>query len=101
MGTYKTKDLILHTTTDGEVIAEMSNIRVATLKVDLIRRGRYITDPALVPPELEDNNILWVDEPPVVTAVLDSGEEIPVYFTNPENQLVITKRVIHPDEEQS
>lgn len=79
----------------------LDHIRVHSLKVHQIRRGRFIRDPHYVPPEMQDENILWVDEPLEITAVMDPefDIEIPV-LTNPETQLTWTKTVIDPREEQ-
>lgn len=78
---------------DGKLTLEPSHLQLTQINVVLTKRGRYITDPALVPPELQEKNILWVQEPPVVTAITKSGAEIPVYV-----EQVITKfKTVHPD----
>jgi hypothetical protein len=79
----------------GEMIITPSHLRLDNIKVELVKRGRYIADPALVPPELQDKNILWIDEPPVVSATTINGDEIPVYV-----QTVTTNyREVHPDDD--
>lgn len=64
---------------DGNMTLEPSVLRLSNINVKLVRRGRYISDPALVPPELQDKNIFWVDEPPVVTATTHKGNHIDLY----------------------
>lgn len=81
---------------EGEMSINPSFLRLDNIKVELVKRGRYVADPALVPPELQDKNILWVEEPPAVTATTTTGDEIPVYV-----QTVTTEyREVHPDDEQ-
>lgn len=63
---------------DGEIKIEPSYLRLQSIKVKAIKRGMYITDPGLVPPELKDANIHYVNEPPVVTGITESGAEITI-----------------------
>jgi hypothetical protein len=79
---------------DGKVSLEPGFLQLEQIDVRMVRRGRYIADPALVPPELQDKNILWIDEPPVVTATTKNGNEINVYVT----QVVTHFEEIHPDD---
>lgn len=80
--------------TNGNLSLEPSVLRLEQIDVRLVRRGRYVSDPALCPPELEDKNILWIDEPPVVTAITKNGNEINVLVT----QVVTHFEEIHPDD---
>lgn len=79
---------------DGNMILEPGFLQLDNIKVLLVKRGRYIADPALVPPELQDKNILWIEEPPVVTATTKSGNEINVYV----NQVITEFKEVHPDD---
>lgn len=79
---------------DGKLTLEPSHLQLTQINVLLVKRGRYITDPALVPPELQDKNILWVQEPPVVSAITKSGEEIPVYV----EQVITEFKTVHPED---
>lgn len=79
---------------DGEISVTPSFLRLDSIKVELVKRGKYISDPGLVPPELQDKNVLWVNEPPVVTGTTTAGDEIRVYV-----QTVVTEyREVHPDD---
>lgn len=83
---------------DNNIRAELDFIKLQTINIKTVKRGRYITDPALVPDELKDKNILWIDEPVVVTAITEEGNEIPIYLSNLENQVNIEHKVIEPEE---
>ena len=63
-----------------------------------VSQSRYASaDPALVPPELKDDNILWIDEPPQVSMQTETGNEVDIIFTDPENMITLHQEVIHPD----
>ncbi len=79
---------------DGKVSLEPFFLHLEQIDVRMVRRGRYISDPAFVPAELQDKNILWIDEPPVVTATTKNGNEINVYVT----QVVTHFEEIGPDD---
>ena len=84
---------------DGNIILEPEYIKVQTIKVKIIKRGMYIKDPNLVPHEFKEDNILWVNQPTQVTAITESGKEIPIHLTNLDQQLIIDYETIHPDDE--
>jgi hypothetical protein len=76
---------------------QIDHIKLVHINIELTKRRMYITDPELVPDELKDANILTVDEPPRVTAILTNGEEVPILFTNPASQVTINQNVVGPD----
>lgn len=80
---------------DEQLTIEPTVLRLKSITVNTVRRGRYITDPAFVPEELKDKNILWVDEPAKFYAVTESGEEIPVYCSE---GITHNHQEIHPDD---
>lgn len=74
---------------------EPSVLRLNCLKVKTVKRGMFKTDPALVPPELKEDNVFWIDEPVEITAITESGEEIPVYA---QEGVTVNHEVIRPEE---
>jgi hypothetical protein len=87
-------------TTDGDdVKIEPSNLRLQQIKIHTVKKGMYKADPRIVPEPLKDDNIFWRDLPPEVTAITESGEEIPVYLSNVENQVLWNHEVKDPENE--
>lgn len=85
---------------DGDnVRVEPSHIRVKHMRIKTVRRGRYISDPALCPPELASKNIIWIDEPPEAFATTENGEEIPIHFSPDDSGefVFLEHEDIHPD----
>lgn len=80
---------------DGEI--EINSIQVQQVRVKLVTRIRYRMPPHLVPEEFKDDNRVEIEEPPVVHLIDEKGNEIPVYFTRAENQVVVQKEVIDPE----
>lgn len=80
----------------GKMIITPSVLQLEHIDVLLVRRGRYIADPALVPPELQEKNILWLDEPAKVSATTKTGNEIIVLV----DQVTTTQKTIHPEDEE-
>lgn len=80
---------------DGEnVRIEPEYIKLQSIHIKTVKRGRFIADPSTVPEELQDKNILWVNEPATVTAITEDGREINVYLSNMDAQVVHNHEVI-------
>lgn len=71
-------------------------LRVDTLKVDINKRGQWITDPERFPEERKEENIFWTTDIDV-TAILQGGEEATIYLMNRENQLILNNNVEYPE----
>ena len=81
--------------TDDEITVKPEYLKLQSIHINQVRRGRV---KSLVKPvdELTDDDIFWVNEPPVVTAITEDGDEINVYLSNKEAQIVHNYEVIDP-----
>ena len=86
--------LSLQVTDDG-ITVKPEYLKLQSIHVKQVRRGhvRGILKPS---DELTDDDIFWVDEPPIVTAITEDGDEINVYLSNREAQIVHNYEVIDP-----
>lgn len=81
--------------TDGEITVKPEYLKLQSIHIKQVRRGHVKS--AIKPlDELTDDDILWVDEPPTFTAITEDGDEINVYLSNKEAQLVHNYEVIDP-----
>lgn len=82
---------------DGDtVVVEPEYLKLQSIHIKTVKRGRFIADPSSVPEELQDKNIFWVNEPVQVTAITESGREINVHLSNMESQVVHNHEVLDP-----
>lgn len=78
-----------------DVVLKPQFLRLQSIHMKTVRRGHFKS--TLKPiEEMTDDDILWVDEPPVFTAITQDGDEIDVHLSNREAQLVHNYDVIDP-----
>lgn len=82
---------------DGDGLRLIPNrLHINTLKIDIRKRGQWITDPIRFPEERKDENILWTTEVDA-TAILQDGEEATIHLMNRECQLIQNYDTIYPE----
>lgn len=81
--------------TDDEITVKPEYLKLQSIHIKQVRRG-HIKSTLKPLDELTDDDIFWVNEPPVVTAITEDGDEINVYLSNKEAQVVYNYEVIDP-----
>lgn len=82
---------------DGDGLRLIPNrLHINTLKIDIRKRGQWISEPWRFPEERKDENILWTTEVDA-TAILQDGEEATIYLMNRECQLIQNYDTIYPE----
>lgn len=77
---------------DGKIILEPVFLKLNHLEINTSRRGMYKT---LVPTEPKEDNIFYINEPPVYYATTENGKQIPVYI---EQGVTHNHKEVHPDD---
>ena len=81
---------------DGtDITIEPEYLELKSIHIKTVKRGhiKSIMKPA---DQLTDEDIFWVNEPVTVTAITESGNEIKVYLSDLEAQVVHNHEVIDP-----
>lgn len=80
---------------DGDELAiEPTVLRMKYITINTAREAIYKTNPAYVPPELQQDNLMWIERPPEYYAITNTGEKIPLYLTD---GVTINREDIYPD----
>ena len=81
---------------DGtDITIEPEYLKLKSIHIKTVKRGHI---KGIMKPydQLTDEDIFWVDEPVTVTAITESGNEINVYLSDLDAQVVHNHEVIDP-----
>lgn len=82
---------------DGDGLRLIPNrLHINTLKIDITKRGQWISDPRFFPEDRKEENIFWKTEIDA-TAILQDGEEATIYLMNTDCQLIQNYNTIPPE----